>query len=437
MPPHRPSSKSARSTQSQQTSKSTTKSTLPAALEAFLTSFALIYGQSRFYNSLLPALLKPTRHCALINRWGSQREIKERMQQTQAVRLSWINLECYALPSNKQSSNQLADQQSAQTATDTSSSVAASAESETDIDAITTMALAALSLKADLPITDADDDLDDMIVDSDVRFPPPHSSYPSTSNPYYLLDAASLLPVQALQATGHHSVLDMCAAPGGKTMAILQSMFGTTDAGTHALKSPFRGSLQSNEYSGARRKRLQRVIESYVPVPLRRHVSVTGLSALERNSFFKNRYDRILVDAPCSSERHLLHSPATLLTYSAQRTRHHATAQLTMLLHAIHALKPGGRIVYATCSLSPDENDGVVDKAIKKQPNVQVIPFDASAAPIGAATSCGGCIVLPDDAKMPGWGPLFYCVLTKLEVVSVVDTYSDSDESDESDSDSD
>lgn len=116
-------------------------------------------------------------------------------------------------------------------------------------------------------------------------------------------------------------------------------------------------------------------------------------------------YDALLLDAPCSSERHLAlrGTPVTREDWSPSRSQRNAATQLALLLSAAQLLKPGGRLVYSTCSISPGENDGVVGKALKKSkvPLVQVPLEDwwpqLKRQCMGSDSSCDN-----PQAAMPG-----------------------------------
>jgi 16S rRNA C967 or C1407 C5-methylase (RsmB/RsmF family) len=120
------------------------------------------------------------------------------------------------------------------------------------------------------------------------------------------LDAASILAVEALDVQPNESILDICAAPGGKSIAILQKL------------SPH-GTLHCNELSTERRKRLLQVLKDYLPPSMFSRVSVTGNDATKSKTFVEGRYDKVLVDAPCSSERHLLHDKEELSKWTTSR----------------------------------------------------------------------------------------------------------------------
>jgi 16S rRNA C967 or C1407 C5-methylase (RsmB/RsmF family) len=210
---------------------------------------------------------------------------------------------------------------------------------------------------------------------------------------YYLLDAASILSARALEATKEHKVLDMCAAPGGKSLGI---QFFRQE-----------GELVVNELSRERRTRLRRVLDDYIPKEKQDNIRVTGFDATTWCLHEKEAFDRILLDAPCSSERHLLGSVEKLRDWKPGRSKRLSTLQYSLLSSAVQVLRPGGRIVYSTCSISPLENDKVVERLFKKRgDNLKLIRVEL---PLGEETEFG-TIVLPDSG---GWGPLYISVIEK------------------------
>lgn len=217
--------------------------------------------------------------------------------------------------------------------------------------------------------------------------------------PYYLdagsLEAAAALPLPPVGG----KVLDMCAAPGGKTLALALALAGAGDPDV---------SLVANEYSRDRRARLVSVLDEHLDAEARRLVTVTGHDASRWSRYEQGAYDRILLDAPCSSERHVLSSPAYLAEWTPARVRNLAQRQWSLLSGAWLVLSPGGYIVYSTCALSPKENDEVVGKLLKKYP-------DAEIAMPGVETrgekTAYGTHVLPDSSG--GAGPLYYALVKK------------------------
>ena len=171
--------------------------------------------------------------------------------------------------------------------------------------------------------------------------------------PYYL-DRASLLTAESLCTTPGETVLDMCAAPGGKTLVIALALQGS-------------GRLIANDRSASRRNRLKRVLSEHLPDELLSPVEVTSHDATRWGLYEQDSYDRILLDAPCSSERHLINSQTHLSRWSPARSRYLANQAYAMLSAAYTAIKPGGLILYSTCALSPLENDGVLQKLCSKR----------------------------------------------------------------------
>jgi len=220
----------------------------------------------------------------------------------------------------------------------------------------------------------------------------------------YFLDPASAEAASSLDIRPGMQVLDMCAAPGGKAVAMLQSFLNTYPDGSI--------DLTLNERSASRRARLQRVLSDSVPGSSHSSIRVTSHDARKWGLHEQNVYDLILLDTPCSSERHLVQEPKTLRDWSPKRTVRLALDAYAMLAAALTALRPGGIVLYLTCALSPLENDGVVAKAVQRRGD----EFQVLTPPglSGSEPTQYGCIVLPDRAE--GRGPLFAAQLQKHPV---------------------
>jgi 16S rRNA C967 or C1407 C5-methylase (RsmB/RsmF family) len=307
---------------------------------------------------------------------------------------------------------------------------------------------------------------------------------------HYALDGASPLPALALAPRPGHRVLDLCAAPGGKSLVLAGQIFsgaferegnrGATappvdahpeaEDGTVAV-SP-RSLLISNDRSGPRRARLRRVIEEFVPRALLREpaelpvstwaaeraaergggggvgaAAVTGIDAAQWGRgpaappWSTVAFDRILVDAPCSSERHFLHGEGGAdAVWSRARLKRDATLQKSILHNAARMLAVGGRLVYSTCSLAEEENDGVVSKLLaNKRHGAGLVSADALAGLAGLETLVAGAqrtklgvLMLPDRSR---FGPLYWAVIERRAAADVATTGDSDSESDGSEMD--
>jgi 16S rRNA (cytosine1407-C5)-methyltransferase len=218
----------------------------------------------------------------------------------------------------------------------------------------------------------------------------------------YMLDRSSVLAALSLRLPAEGLVLDACAAPGGKSLVIASNMSGETR-------------LLSNELSGERRRRLVKVLDGHLDAVLRERVRVSGFDAAAAagKKSEHERFDAILLDVPCSSEAHVLQNPAALAQWTSARPRFLAKRQWALLSAAFLLLRPGGSLVYATCALSPDENDGVTSRLVKKYGNA-VVP-DAPGFQEGEETAYGRRI-LPDTAG--GIGPMYVARFKKGDSLS-------------------
>lgn len=225
------------------------------------------------------------------------------------------------------------------------------------------------------------------------------SLLPDAPEGVYRMDIASLEPALALDLPEAGEVLDACAAPGGKTL-VLAARIGDSEV-----------RIVANEYSSDRRRRLSGVLDVQLPKALRARVVVSGedAAAMCRNNL--DRFEAILLDAPCSSERHVLGSARAMLEWTGARCRNLALRQWSLLSSAFLMLKPGGSLVYSTCSISETENDGVVGRLSKKYGGL----FDF--IPVAGDSSHGeptllGRIILPDASS--GAGPIYWAKIRKL-----------------------
>lgn len=159
---------------------------------------------------------------------------------------------------------------------------------------------------------------------------------------FFVQDAASLLPVLALDPKPGERVLDMAAAPGGKATHLAQRM---NNSGELVCLDSSRQRLPSLRYS------------------LARFGVVNALVAFESGATFRSTrlFDRVLLDAPCSCEGLGFSDPGVWKHWSETLVSQKSALQKKLILNAFDLLAPGGTMVYSTCTLSPEENEAVVD----------------------------------------------------------------------------
>ena len=213
----------------------------------------------------------------------------------------------------------------------------------------------------------------------------------------YLLDRASALAACSLDLPAEGPILDACAAPGGKTLVI-------------ASRMGQRSTLLANEISGERRRRLAKVLDEYLPRERRERVQVAGFDAAAAGgrASERGRFAAILLDAPCSSERHVLASEKALAEWTPARPRFLARRQWALLSSAFLLLQNGGSLVYATCALSPEENDAVVSRLLEKYGDQALLEGPAFSE--GEPTRHGR-LILPDISG--GMGPMYVAWIRK------------------------
>ncbi|MFW5738335.1 MAG: hypothetical protein ACOCYX_05430, partial [Spirochaetota bacterium] len=115
-----------------------------------------------------------------------------------------------------------------------------------------------------------------------------------------------------------------------------------------------------------RRARLHRVLDEHLPEATRALVRVTSHDAARWALYEPSSYDRVLADVPCSSEQHVLQSAGALAEWSPTRTKRLAKGAYAIACAAVDSVRSGGRVVYSTCALSPEENDGVVRRLLHR-----------------------------------------------------------------------
>lgn len=183
----------------------------------------------------------------------------------------------------------------------------------------------------------------------------------------YFLDPASVFAALQLPLEGADHILDMCAAPGGKTLVIASRMAEDAE-------------LVSNERSPARKNRLAQVVQNCLPEEIRNRIKISCSDGAKWCTTQTEVYDRILLDAPCSSERHVLADEKYLSQWSPSRIKSLSMEQWALLSSAYRLLVPGGYLLYSTCALCPSENDGVVSRLFQKFSDAELCFTDSEPA---------------------------------------------------------
>lgn len=168
---------------------------------------------------------------------------------------------------------------------------------------------------------------------------------------YYIQEASAMAPVRLLKAEPGEKILDLCAAPGGKTTQIAADMQG-------------QGLLVCNEIHPARAKILSENVER-MGIANALVLNETPSRLAER---FEEYFDRILVDAPCSGEGMFRKNEAACQEWSLDNVTLCAARQDEILDMAAGMLRPGGRLVYSTCTFSEEENEGSIHRFVERHP---------------------------------------------------------------------
>ena len=208
---------------------------------------------------------------------------------------------------------------------------------------------------------------------------------------YYLQEASAMSAVALLDPQPGERICDLCAAPGGKTTQIAGRMLG-------------QGFLLCNEINPKRAKILSRNIERMGVA----NALVTGEHPARLAEKYSGFFDRVLIDAPCSGEGMFRKEEAAVTDWSQETVEMCARRQAEILNSGAALLKPGGRLVYSTCTFAPEENEWQVEQFVKNHPEFVREDVDAPwFTPVGE----GAFRLLPH--KLLGEGH-FVAVLRKV-----------------------
>ena len=179
----------------------------------------------------------------------------------------------------------------------------------------------------------------------------------------YVQEPAAMAPAECVDIEPHWCVLDMCAAPGGKSTQ-LKNKLGEN------------GVLVSNEIIPSRCKILTGNIERLGLA----NTVVTCMDTKKLSTVFENTFDLVMVDAPCSGEGMFRKEEIAVSEWSEANVQMCAKRQLEILENAVKTLKSGGFIVYATCTFSLGENEMTVDAFLENHPEFEIVPVNKRVA---------------------------------------------------------
>lgn len=175
---------------------------------------------------------------------------------------------------------------------------------------------------------------------------------------YYIQEPSAMTPASLLPITEGDRVLDVCAAPGGKSTELAAKLKGT-------------GLLVANDISHSRAKALLKNLELF---------GISNMLVLSENTNaiakrFPEYFDKILIDAPCSGEGMFRKSPSMIKAWEANGVELFVKLQQSILQDVIGCLRPGGILLYSTCTFSPEENEQEIEFLLDQRPDLELLPL--------------------------------------------------------------
>lgn len=173
---------------------------------------------------------------------------------------------------------------------------------------------------------------------------------------YYLQEPSAMTPASVLPVEPGMRVLDLCAAPGGKATALGAKLAG-------------QGLLVANDISASRAKALLKNLEIFGI----RNSYVTNAQPAKLAEWFGETFDRILVDAPCSGEGMFRKDLANARVWSLKKVEECAKTQREITRRAVSMLRPGGLLLYSTCTFSAEEDEQIIASLLQDCPELKLL----------------------------------------------------------------
>lgn len=203
---------------------------------------------------------------------------------------------------------------------------------------------------------------------------------------YYLQEPSAMTPANLLPVEPGDRILDMCAAPGGKSTELLAKLQHT-------------GLLVSNDISASRAKALLKNIELFGP----RNVMVINEDPAKLVNIYPGFFDKILIDAPCSGEGMFRKDNKLIKAWEKNGPQFYGAIQREIILHGADMLKPGGYMMYSTCTFSKYEDEETIQYLLEKRPEMSVVKASDYEGFSHGFDGMDDCIrIFPH--KMPGEG---------------------------------
>lgn len=175
---------------------------------------------------------------------------------------------------------------------------------------------------------------------------------------YYIQEPSAMTPAACLPVEPGDRVLDLCAAPGGKSTELAAKLKGE-------------GVLISNDVSASRAMALLKNLELFGVI----NAVVLSEYPAKLEKIFPNWFDKILVDAPCSGEGMFRKDTSIRKSWEKQGPDYYQNIQKEIIVQAAHMLKPGGKMIYSTCTFSPEENEQVICHLLEQCRDMRVVPI--------------------------------------------------------------